>query len=112
MPPGPKPNPLALSEAEHGTILGLLRRRSTPPHVALRARIVLACADPQATNTAIARQLGISYQNVVHWRRRFHAQRLDGLGDEAIERLIALALETQPAGATHWSRAAWPGGPV
>jgi transposase len=81
--------------------------------VALRARIVLACADPQATNTAIAHQLGISRQSVVTQRQRFHAHRLDGLGDaprsgaprkvgdDAIERLIALTLETQPACATH-----------
>ncbi len=81
MPPGPKPIPLALSEAERGTLLGLLRRRSTPQDVALRARIVLACADPQATNTAIAHQLGISRQSVITWCQRFHAHRLDGLGD-------------------------------
>jgi transposase len=76
---------------------------------------VLACADPQATNTAIAKRLGISRQSVVTWRQRFNAHRLDGLGDaprsgaprkvgdDAIEHLIALTLETQPAGATHWS---------
>jgi hypothetical protein len=49
------------------------------------------------------------------WRQRFNAHRLGGLGDtlragaprkigdDAIEHLIALTLETQPAGATHWS---------
>lgn len=82
-----------------------------------RARIVLACADPQATNTntGIAKRLGISRPSVVTWRSRFNAHRLDGLGDaprsgaprkvgdEAIERLITLTLETQPEGATHWS---------
>ncbi len=115
MPPGPKPTLLALSKAERETLLTLLRRRSTAQDVALRARIVLACADPQATNTAIAKRLGISRQSVVTWRQRFSAHRLDGLGDaprsgaprkvgdDAIERLIALTLETQPAGATHWS---------
>jgi transposase len=115
MPPGPKPIPLLLSAAERETLLGLLRRRSTPQDVALRARIVLACADPQATNAGIAQRLCISRQSVVTWRQRFHAHRLDGLGDaprsgaprkvgdDAIERLTALTLETQPAGATHWS---------
>jgi len=83
--------------------------------VALRARIVLACADPQATNTAIARRLGVSRQSVVTWRARFNAHRLDGLGDaprsgaprkvgdDEIERLITLTLETQPEEATPWS---------
>ena len=49
------------------------------------------------------------------WRRRFAAHRLEGLvdaprpgaprtiGDEAVERLIALTLEETPANATHWS---------
>ena len=115
MAPGPKPITLVLSEMEREALLGLLRRRSTSQDVALRARIVLACADPQATNTGIAEQLGISRQSVVTWRARFNAHRLSGLGDaprsgaprkvgdEAIERLIALTLETQPEGATHWS---------
>ena len=54
MAPGPKPITLVLSATERETLLGLLRRRSTSQDVALRARIVLACADPQATNTGIA----------------------------------------------------------
>jgi len=52
---------------------------------------------------------------VATWRRRFAAHRLEGLvdvprpgaprtiGDEAVERLIALTLEETPANATHWS---------
>jgi transposase len=115
MPPGPKPIALVLSETEHEALRGLLRRHSTSQDVAQRARIVLACADPLATNTAIARRLGVSRQSVVTWRARFNAHRLDGLsdaprsgapckvGDEAIERLITLTLETQPEGTTHWS---------
>jgi transposase len=115
MAPGPKPMPLVLSATERETLLGLLRRRSTSQDVALRARLVLACADPQATNTGIARRLGVRRQSVVTWRARFNAHRLDGLsdaprsgaprkvGDDAIERLITLTLETQPDNATHWS---------
>jgi predicted transcriptional regulator len=32
----------------------------------MRVRIVLACADPHATNTAIAHELGVSRQSVVN----------------------------------------------
>ena len=60
MVPGPKPIALVLSGTERETLLGLLHRRSSSQDVALRARIVLACADPQATNTAIAKRLGVS----------------------------------------------------
>ena len=52
MTPGPKPLALVLSKTEREVLVGLLRRRSTGQDVAVRARIVLACADPQATNTA------------------------------------------------------------
>lgn len=81
----------------------------------MRARIVLACADLHVTNTAIARRLGVNLQSVVTWRQRFLTHRLDGVsdaprfgaprrvGDDEIERLIALTLETQPSAATHWS---------
>src|SRR5215203_4574023 len=74
MAPGPKPIALVLSETERETLLGFLRRGRTSQDVALRARIVLACADPQATNTAIARRLGVSRQSVVTWRARFNAR--------------------------------------
>ena len=115
MAPGPNPMAVVLSETESEALQGLLRRRSTGQALAQRARIVLACADPQATNTAISKRLGVSRPSVVTWRQRFLAHRLEGLldqprsgalrkiGDDAIERLIALTLETQPPGATHWS---------
>src|ERR687893_882569 len=105
---GPKPVALSLTPPERETLQALVRQRSTPQDVAMRARIVLACADRHATNTAIAQRLGVSRQSVVTWRQRFLAHRLDGLcdaprsgaprqvGDDEIERLIVLTLETQP----------------
>jgi transposase-like protein len=78
---GPKPVALSLTPAELETLQALVRRRSTHQDVALRARIVLACADPHATNTAIAHRLGVSRQSVVTWRQRFLAHRLEGLSD-------------------------------
>jgi hypothetical protein len=57
MPRGPKPAALSLSPAERETLQTLVRRRSTHQDIAMRARIVLACADPRATNTAIAQRL-------------------------------------------------------
>jgi transposase len=112
---GPKPVTLSLTSPERETLQALVRRRSAHQDVAMRARIVLACADPLATNTAIAQRLGVSRQSVVTWRQRFLAHRLEGLsdaprsgaprrvGDDEIEHLVALTLETQPAAATHWS---------
>jgi hypothetical protein len=46
--------------------------------LALRAKIVLACAEGQ-TNQEVAEQLGIWPQTVGKWRGRFVAKRLEGL---------------------------------
>jgi transposase len=112
---GPKPVPIMLSSQERLALEALLRRRGTGQALAQRVRIVLACAEPSSTNAGVARALGVSRPSVTTWRARFLAHRLDGLldlprsgaprqvGDDAIERLIALTLETQPEGATHWS---------
>ena len=113
---GPKPASIVLTAEEREFLRRLVRRRGAGQAAVTRARIVLAAdAEPQTTNKAIAAHLGVSRQNVVTWRQRFLAHRLDGLvdaprsgaprrvGDEAVERMITLTLEEQPAGATHWS---------
>jgi transposase-like protein len=73
--------PLVLSDAERRTLNGWARRRRTAQGLALRARIVLACAEGRS-NTAVAARLGISRTTVRKWRDRFLAWRLDGLGDK------------------------------
>ena len=49
--------------------------------VALRSRIVLACATG-LTNQEVAAQLGVSMPTAGKWRSRFVESRLDGLVDE------------------------------
>ena len=112
---GPKPAPVTLSLEERAALEALVRRRSAGQALVQRARIVLACAETGATNAGVARQLRVSRPSVTTWRQRFLEHRLDGLvdrprsgaprqvGDEQVERLITLTLETQPEGATHWS---------
>jgi transposase len=115
MAPGPQPLPLELTDRERVALEGLVRRRNVGQALAQRARIVLACAEPGATNLGVARQLGVSRPTVAVWRHRFAAHRLEGLveaprsgaprriGDEEVERVIALTLATVPENATHWS---------
>jgi transposase len=94
---------------------GWSRRRRTAQALALRSRIVLACADG-GSNTRIADELGVSRETVRKWRSRFAANRLDGLADEPrpgaprkitdaqVEQVIARTLgETPSTGDTHWS---------
>jgi transposase len=84
--------------------------------MALRARIVLACAEKdQPTNGEVAARLKVNQATVGKWRRRFVADRLDGLFDEdrpgaprtvtddMVERIVVKTLEEQPRDATHWS---------
>jgi hypothetical protein len=73
--------PLVLSEAERRTLENWAKRRKTAQGLALRARIVLACAEGRS-NVAVAARLGASRTMVRKWRSRFLARRLDGLGDE------------------------------
>lgn len=113
--PSPHAIPIILSDADRATLGSWVRRRKTGQALALRARIVLACAEPGATNSAVAHALGVSRPTVVTWRQRFAAYGPDGLldaprpgaprqiSDAAIERLISLTLETSPENATHWS---------
>src|SRR5215469_7044177 len=77
----PRLEPLVLSEAERRTLSNWATRRKTAQGLALRARIVLACAEGRS-NIAVAARLGISRATVKKWRSRFLARRLDGLGDE------------------------------
>lgn len=105
---------LDLSEAERSELRSLASRRSTAQALALRARIVLACAEG-GQNKAVAERLGLGRQTVGKWRQRFIEQRLDGLHDEPrsgaprtiddarIEAVIVRTLESLPANATHWS---------
>jgi len=106
--------PVILSDEERETLVTWTARRKTAQALALRARIVLMAADG-VNNKSVASQLGITPQTVGRWRARFLAQGIDGLldeprpgaprtiTDEDVERVIIRTLETQPAGATHWS---------
>jgi transposase len=112
---GPRPAPLTLTPADREVLERWTRRRTTAQALALRARIVLACVEPGATNSGVARALRVSRPTVVTWRRRFAARGPDGLLDEPrpgaprtitdadVERVITLTLEATPPDATHWS---------
>jgi transposase len=105
---------IKLSGNERKTLQRWAQRHSSAQALALRCRIVLACADG-GTNQDIASELRIHPVTVSKWRKRFAADRLDGLvdaprpgavrtvGDDTVEAVVVDTLETAPADATHWS---------
>src|SRR5271165_3057497 len=116
--PRPRGRPkakLLLSPTERAELERLTRRRTSAQAIALRARIVLACADG-LTNLEVAERMGTSHVTVGKWRSRFVDRRLDGLfdeprpgaprtiTDEQVEAVVVKTLEERPKdGATHWS---------
>src|SRR5258707_8647849 len=68
--------PLVLTGDERRTLENWARRRRTAQGLALRARIVLACAQG-GSNVAVAARLGVSRTTVRKWQARFLRERLD-----------------------------------
>src|SRR5829696_1798312 len=108
--------PLILTDDERETLTRWSRRAKSSQALALRCRIVLACATG-ATNKQVAAELGVSLPTVGKWRSRFVTRRLEGLvdeprpgaprtiTDEQVEAVVVATLEETPKDATHWSRA-------
>jgi transposase len=105
---------LVLTDEERGQLERWARRPKTSQRLALRSRIVLACAEGE-DNTVVAETLAVCTATVGKWRKRFLDKRLDGLVDESrpgaprtitdddVERVVTMTLETKPKNATHWS---------
>ena len=72
---------LILTDEERVRLDSLAHRSRTAPHLARRARIILACAEG-TDSKVVARRLRVTAGTVCKWRGRFITDRLDGLYDE------------------------------
>ena len=107
---------LELTAGEREQLRRWSRRATSAQALALRSKIVLACASG-LDNKQVAAQCGVAAATVGKWRARFVELRLDGLGDdprpgrppsisaEQVEDVVVATLESTPQNATHWSRA-------
>jgi len=105
---------ITLTDDERQTLERWAQRPTSSQALALRCRIVLACAEG-LSNVEVGGQLGVHPVTVAKWRTRFAARRLEGLSDEPrpgvprsisdaqVEQVIVKTLEETPADATHWS---------
>ena len=106
--------PLVVTDEEKEKLTLIARRPKTAQRAALRARIVLMCAQGKA-NAEVATALGVRPHTVGRWRERFRVNRLEGLLDEPrsgagrrvtdaiVEDVLTRTLESTPRAATHWS---------
>lgn len=110
---GLRPAEINLSVRQNNQLVEWTRRHKTSQALALRARIILACAQG-VSNIDVAARNRVTKQTVGKWRSRFLERGLDGLLDEPrpgaprklddakIEQLIATTLNERPREATHW----------
>jgi transposase len=110
-----RPTPaLQLTEDERNTLRAWTRQPKCPQALAMRARLILLCADG-LSNTETAAALHITLQTVGKWRQRFIEKRLEGLLDEPrpgtpkklsdadVTRVLELTLVSSPVKAERWS---------
>lgn len=107
-------NAFALQPEEKTKLELMVRRPKTDQRTALRAGIVLDCAEG-LSNKAVAAKRKVTVQTVCKWRARFLQGRLSSLGDaprsgqprkltdQIVEAVVTRTLETRPKNATHWS---------
>ena len=112
--PGRSTNQVVLTDLERETLERWSRRPTSAQSLAMRCRIVLACAEG-GNDTDVGAKLGLHRHTVGKWRNRFIVHRLEGLHDEprpgaprsisddAVEAVIVKTLEETPTDATHWS---------
>lgn len=105
---------ITLTEHELSTLQAYTRRASIGQAIALRARIVLLCAEGMP-NKDIAERLGTHPNTITKWRNRFAEDRLEGISDaprsgrprtvedEKVEEVLRITLEELPKGASRWS---------
>ena len=105
---------IELSDEERETLRRWMRRHSSSQALALRSRIVLACAE-RKSDVQVGEEVGCHRTTVGKWRHRFADERLEGLtdaprpgaartiGDDVVEAVVVETLETTPKDATHWS---------
>jgi transposase len=106
---------LAITDREGAELEKLTRAHSTPRQGAPRARILLLAA-AGISNSEIARRLETTRPTVLDWRKRFEAERFDGLtwvrpgrgrkpsiSAEKVRSIVDATLHTKPVNATHWS---------
>jgi putative transposase len=84
---GPTPPTVTLTADERQGLETLVRRHTTAPQLALRARVILTAAEG-LTNAQLARRLGIDVETVRLWRQRWLGFQVVSLADLPVEQRL------------------------
>src|SRR5271165_4925307 len=107
-------DPLKLRRGDRSQLEAILRSGTVEARLAQRARIIVLAADGWS-NRDIAETVGMHYNQVGIWRKRYCDFGLAGLGDEErpgrphvyghddVLLLVKLVTEPPPSGATRWT---------
>jgi transposase len=110
----PKKQELKVNDTQTQELKRLVQQCRSHRALAFRAKVILHCARGMS-NVAVAQQLKTTGFTVGFWRQRFIAAGVEGLfdeprhgaprkiGDEGVEWVVHLTLESTPKGAAHWS---------
>lgn len=108
--------PLLLTDPERAALSRWIQLPSTPQAVAMRCRIVLACAEGSRTNSSVAREFGVSAPVVGKWRERFREGRLAALRDRPrsgkprsitdgqVKTVLEATVSEPPPNGSHWTK--------
>jgi transposase len=109
--------PLDVSPEDRVVLERRARSKTASQRDVTRARIILLAADGEP-NTAIGDAVGIHYNNVAVWRKRYEAEGLDGLkdcsrpgrpvtyGHDDRLRIVKTICDTPPEPASRWTMGA------
>lgn len=110
----PKKHKLVVSDVQVRELKQLVQHSRSHRALSFRAKIILLCASGR-NNSAVAAQLKTTPTTVGFWCKRFIAGGMESLwdeprpgaprqiGDDEVERVVKLTLESTPKAATHWS---------
>ena len=106
---------VVLSEVDREQLQKWIRAQFTPQQVVLRSRILLMASEGKQ-DLEIASELEVNRHTPSLWRKRFHADGLDGVWEtrsgrgrkpsydqDKVAAMIEATLHTKPKGSTHWS---------
>jgi len=96
-----------LSDVERNQLV--VWSQDSSARLAVRAQIVLRCAEPGAVYERVAVDLGVTTMTVAKWRQRFLEARLDGLSDTqrpGRPKAVLVLSDAEREQLTRWSRRA------